>query len=505
LLQPTGGNGSTYPEGQVVVGQGVLVATEADRNALSGRESGAWSRRRRRPAADALSTHRVRSGFWNDAYLRRLLALGDGAAALTASLVLAVASGGHVDTGVWALVFLPVWIVLAKLHGLYDADQHALRHLTVDELPTLAVWAIIGTVSIAVLVMATPAAEPTLAALVWAAGAAFFGACLLRGVARSSWRRLTPAQATLVVGDGPLADAVRRKLELFPDTHTRTVDNWSQLTIERLAEAPWWHDLDRIILASDVLDERLLAELLSFCRTNRIKLSVVPPARGMFGTAVHLDHIAELPIIQYNTWDVSRSTVFLKRVMDVVGSSIALVLLSPVFPVVALAIKLDSRGPVFFSQLRAGKGGRPYRMHKFRTMTWDAEDRLRELVSIDSLTEPMFKFQADPRRTRVGCFFRRWSIDEIPQLYNVLRGDMSLVGPRPEQFDLVERYTPAQQFRLQAKPGITGPMQVYGRGDLTFDERLAVERDYIENLSVGRDLRLLVMTIGPIFSGKGAY
>jgi lipopolysaccharide/colanic/teichoic acid biosynthesis glycosyltransferase len=126
-------------------------------------------------------------------------------------------------------------------------------------------------------------------------------------------------------------------------------------------------------------------------------------------------------------------------------------------------------------------------------------------VHLDGLDDPMFKLRNDPRVTRVGRLLRRWSLDELPQLVNVVRGDMSLVGPRPEQVELVERYRPEHRFRLDARPGITGPMQVFGRGNLDFDERLAVEREYIENVSLGRDVRILVMTIPVVVSGRGAF
>ena len=171
---------------------------------------------------------------------------------------------------------------------------------------------------------------------------------------------------------------------------------------------------------------------------------------------------------------------------------------------VALVIKLDSRGPVIYSQRRAGIRGRPFRIRKFRTMVRDAEEQLEALVPFAELSEPMFKLPNDPRVTRVGRFLRRWSIDELPQLFNVLAGQMSLVGPRPEQIDLVERYAPEHRFRLSVKPGMTGPMQIYGRGALSFSERLAVERAYVENLSLGSDFRILVMTVGAVLSGKGA-
>ena len=182
-----------------------------------------------------------------------------------------------------------------------------------------------------------------------------------------------------------------------------------------------------------------------------------------------------------------------------------LILASPLFVLVGLATLLDSGRPIFFRQTRAGERGRPFQMLKFRTMVRDAETMLAELVPFEELDEPMFKLKADPRVTRVGRLLRRTSIDELPQLINVLRGEMSIVGPRPEQLDLVDRYAPEHQFRLQIKPGITGPMQVYGRGELTFDERLAVEREYVENLSLARDLRILVMTLPAVFGRRGAF
>jgi lipopolysaccharide/colanic/teichoic acid biosynthesis glycosyltransferase len=192
-------------------------------------------------------------------------------------------------------------------------------------------------------------------------------------------------------------------------------------------------------------------------------------------------------------------------VFDVVFSVAGLVVLAPLFPLVAAAIRLDSRGPVIFTQSRAGAGGRPFRMYKLRTMTADAEESLSEIVRLEDLREPMFKLPNDPRVTRVGRLLRRFSFDELPQLVNVLRGQMSIVGPRPEQVELVERYAPEHRFRLEVKPGMTGPMQVFGRGELSFGERLAVELDYVENVSLGRDLRILFQTVPAIIRGTGAF
>ena len=144
-------------------------------------------------------------------------------------------------------------------------------------------------------------------------------------------------------------------------------------------------------------------------------------------------------------------------------------------------------------------------MLKFRTMLPTAETELPKLVRLDELEEPMFKLEDDPRVTRVGRLLRRLSLDELPQLINVLRGQMSIVGPRPEQIELVERYRPEHRFRLTVKPGMTGPMQVNGRGQLTFAERLDLEVNYIENLSIGRDVRILAETASAVVRRNGAY
>jgi exopolysaccharide biosynthesis polyprenyl glycosylphosphotransferase len=263
--------------------------------------------------------------------------------------------------------------------------------------------------------------------------------------------------------------------------------------------------VDRVIVACTELNEGLLETLLPVCRLRGVKLTVVPPTRGIFGTATHLGHVADLPLLDYNTWYVSPSTLALKRIFDVVVSAVALVLTAPLFVLLALGIFANDGRPVLFRQLRAGENGRAFRIFKFRTMIRDAEAMLPELVSIEDLADPMFKIKSDPRVTRVGGFLRRTSLDELPQLINVLRGEMSIVGPRPELLDLVERYSPEHEVRLRVKPGITGPWQVYGRSELTFDEVLAVEREYVENLSLARDLRIVLMTLPAVFGRRGAF
>jgi lipopolysaccharide/colanic/teichoic acid biosynthesis glycosyltransferase len=192
----------------------------------------------------------------------------------------------------------------------------------------------------------------------------------------------------------------------------------------------------------------------------------------------------------------------IKRGVDMTGATLGLALTLPLWAGIALAVKMTSRGPVFFTQERAGLNGRPFRMLKFRTMVADAEERLKDLVRIEDLAEPVYKLKDDPRVTRVGRLLRRFGLDELPQLINVLRGEMSLVGPRPEVVTLAERYNAEQRRRLLVKPGITGWQQVHNRGMPDMAARLAYDVYYLRNRSVSLDLWILVMTVFVIASGR---
>ena len=448
-------------------------------------------------------SERVSARYNRDALLHRLLGMADALAIVLTAVVVGFWGSGS-SASLLLVLSAPVWIVIAKVVGLYDRDQRTLRHLTVDEIPWLLVWSLCGTAVLTLLLGPVPAfaLHSRDRFLVW--GSTLGLAFVLRGGARALWRWLSPPQGLLLVGEGALADAVVRKLELFPDIHSRIVSQVESCD-ELTGHLGDLHDIDRIVVACSELSEGLLEELLPVCRSRGIKLTVVPPTRGMFGTATHLAHVADLPLLAYNTWYPSRSTLALKRVFDFAVALVGLVVALPLFVLGALAIAIDGGFPVFFRQERAGQYAIPFRIFKFRTMVRDAESRLPELVSFEDLETPMFKLKRDPRVTRVGRFLRRTSLDELPQLINVLQGDMSLVGPRPELLELVERYEPEHEFRLRVKPGITGPWQVFGRSELTFEEVLAVEREYVENLSIGRDVRILLMTLPAVIARRGAF
>jgi exopolysaccharide biosynthesis polyprenyl glycosylphosphotransferase len=441
-----------------------------------------------------------------DPLLRRLLAFADIVAALLASASMLFSGDGGIAQFGWSLLYLPVWVVVVKLLGLYDRDGRVFRHLTVDEVPELVLWALIGTSGLAFFLGLTSAARPDASSAVITGLVAVAAVLILRASARWLWRTVTPPERVAIIGTIASATTVRRKLELLPDVHMTIVAVHDVVDIVGISrDLDWSATVDRLVVVPSSLDEHEVLALLEFARSTGLKLTLVPPCHGVFGTGVQLSHLAELPLLEYQTGNLSRSTIFLKRVLDIAVSAALLPVFLPLLAAITVAIKLDGRGPVLFVQPRAGIDGRPFKMLKFRSMVVDAEELLQDLVPFGALSEPVFKLPNDPRVTRVGRFLRRWSLDELPQLVNVLKGDMGLVGPRPEQLDLVECYSLDQRFRLKVKPGLTGPMQVYGRGRLTLSERLALERDYIENLSIGRDLRIIAMTLAVVLGRRGAY
>ena len=341
--------------------------------------------------------------WWRDARRRRLLALAD-----CCSAGLAVALILPPERAIWTLAFLPVWILVAKVAGLYDADHRAMRHLTVDEAPAILAWSVVAVALVALLVQLTPADAPDLGELAAIALIAAAFDLILRAVARGLWRASTPRERAMIVGRGGLAHAMRRKLALFSDLHMEAVE-----------PSDYARGIDRVVLAHERIDAREIAVISDLCHRHEAKLSLVSPLRGQ-ATPHQISRLAELPVFEYVTADVSRSTMMLKRTLDlIVGIPLAL-LSALLFPVVALAIWLEDRGPPLFVQTRAGLNGAPFRLFKFRTMHVGAERSMESMF--DELPEPMFKFRRDSRVTRVGRVLRRLSLDELPQIWNLLRG-----------------------------------------------------------------------------------
>lgn len=320
------------------------------------------------------------------------------------------------------------------------------------------------------------------------------------------WKvRVTRQHPTQVVKDSHTPEALKAQLVIAAISLALTVFNIGVSVKRRRAWWPGWLVWLGFLTAFDITALPFYRKVAQ--RDPNILLPALPMmwARALslgFGFAVGLLRFRHTGDARPPLTAIERAA---KRAVDLSVALLLLPLLAPLMALIALAIKLDSRGPVFFRQVRIGQKGQPFTIYKFRSMVDGAERALDHLVDVDSLSEPAFKIPNDPRVTRMGRLIRRWSLDELPQLLNVLRGEMSLVGPRPEEARLVARYTDDQRRRLAVKPGITGPMQINGRGDLPFEERLRLELDYIENYSLARDLAILAATLPAVVRGAGAY
>jgi exopolysaccharide biosynthesis polyprenyl glycosylphosphotransferase len=455
------------------------------------------------------------------ALLRRLLATGDWIAVVVALCVATAAtSTTDVSTLFWAALFSPVLILILKLHGLYDNDHRRIRHSTFDELSSLVSACVLGTLALDGLLALSPTGplSPSSAILV---GVVTLAGCLtMRAVLRFWWHLLTGFATGVVIGSRSAAEVIARRVATHPEarltligylTSNEEENGDSEEGLPRLgseaeiARVARDYEVERVVVAEEEMSEEAAERLIEECKAAGLGLTFLPRHHGLLGPGIELNRLAELPVLDFRFSEPPRSTMALKRTMDLVVSGLLLALLSPVLLVVSLLILIDSGAPILFRQKRAGKDGKPFTVLKFRTMVADAEERLGEVVDLEKLDQPAFKIPDDPRITRAGRLLRRLSLDEVPQFINVLRGDMSLVGPRPEEEAVVALYDERQRARLAIKPGLTGPMQVYGRGDLTFEERLAMERDYLDNLSVTGDLAILLRTPGAIFRGDGAY
>jgi exopolysaccharide biosynthesis polyprenyl glycosylphosphotransferase len=259
------------------------------------------------------------------------------------------------------------------------------------------------------------------------------------------------------------------------------------------------------VLSSSEIDGITLRRLAWELEKTGTDLCVAPALLDVAGPRTTIRPTAGLTLLHVDHPQLSGPRLIIKDVFDRLAAGVALVLLSPLFMAVAMAIRLSDNGPALFVQTRVGKDGRPFKIYKFRTMVVDAEKRLAELRASNDHDGVLFKMRHDPRITGVGRRLRKWSVDELPQLINVFRGEMSLVGPRPALPDEAERYADHVRRRLVVKPGITGMWQVNGRSDLSWDETVRLDLRYVENWSFALDLQILWKTFSVIFRGSGAY
>ncbi len=433
----------------------------------------------------------------------------------------AVVASAGVAAGLAALALL-TWIGVFCAYRLYDRQPNTIATSNFDEIGELFHALLAGSLLFLLVGQAlyrifdVKVYSPVEATLFLASALVAVPAC--RYVVRTFVMPTVMApRRALILGAGTTGRMVERKIAAHPHYGLELVgflDDDPALSggmsvigpTSELTRVVEEMEIDWVILtfSRGTYDETL--DLVRAVRRPDVHLSIVPSFYELFASNATIEDIEGLPVVSLPPMRFSRSVVVLKRAVDLVAAVAGLILLAPLFALVALAIKLDSRGPVFFRQRRWGRGGREFRIVKFRTMV-DGADAMKEGVEEqnDLAGGPLFKIREDPRITRTGGWLRRTSLDELPQLWNVLRGEMSLVGPRPFVVDEAMQITGWAGRRVETTPGITGLWQVLGRTDLPFEEMVKLDYIYVTNWSLWWDIKILFQTIPAILARRGAY
>lgn len=326
--------------------------------------------------------------------------------------------------------------------------------------------------------------------------------------------------STLVVGaledvDGAVRDMLRHPQAGFlpagvavtdatPQEVAERLPELMQLSTESLPETLHRHRLQAVAVAGG-LSRTATRQLAWQLENSKVQLMVVPRMTDVAGPRLRYSAVEGLKLVHVDLPRFSGLNFWMKRTFDIVFSAVALLITLPLLAVIAVAIKLDDGGPVIFRQERVGRGGKPFIIHKFRTMCIDAEAKIAPLIQQAGGQALLFKIEDDPRITRVGQILRKYSLDELPQFWTVLRGGMSIVGPRPQVEREVAEYTPAAHRRLLIKPGITGLWQVSGRSELSIEESIRIDLRYVENWSLTGDIAIILRTIKVVLFPSGAY
>ena len=499
--------------------------------------------------------------YRRDAVYRRALALADVASAGIAVLIGVPILGADALNPV-ALLALPLVLVVGKVTGLYDRDEHLIRKTTLDEVPTLfwvsTLYALLTWLGGELIVDGHFGREQAVG--VWAL--LFASMVATRALARLLAGGLSGEERCLVLGDAATADWIARRFDEAPGLKALVVgraplepepasnghagnngdnghsglngdnghsglngdnghsglngDNGHSglngANVSNGANGTDGEDLERLVTATR--SERAIVaprgeitdDLLNTTRSLKsmgLRVSVLPRLPEVVGSSVELDDVDGITLLGMRRFGLSRSSRAIKRSFDVVGAGLSLLVLGPLLAAVAIAIKLDSRGPVLFRQRRMGRHGVPFEMLKFRTMVDGAEAQKSALAARNEADGGLFKIKEDPRITRVGMRLRRISLDEVPQLLNVLRGDMALVGPRPLVLDEDGRIEGWRRSRLQLPPGVTGPWQVFGSARIPLDEMVKIDYLYGANWSLWLDVKTLLRTVPFVLGRRG--
>jgi exopolysaccharide biosynthesis polyprenyl glycosylphosphotransferase len=417
-----------------------------------------------------------------------------------------------------ALAATLLWPFLFEILGLYRSQRReSLSHV----LAQIALAALVSTAALTALAhLVTAPVAPVFPALVSAAQLVTLGSlriAIFTGL-RLARRHGRNYRNVLIVGSGPRARQARAMIERHPewglrllgfadDRDTPVDPALDGVKVYKLSELPQ-------LVGEEVIDEVLIAcprsmlasldPVVRVCAAVGVPLTLVSDLFGDILPRPQTSRFGDLPTLSFAVVDHSHVMLWLKRGLDIVVSSSVLLLTAPLLVGAAVVIKATSPGPVLFEQMRCGLHGRRFRMLKLRTMHQGAEAQRKDLEHLNEATGPVFKIRHDPRITPVGRILRRWSLDELPQLWNVLRGDMSLVGPRPPLPAEVAQYETFQRRRLSMRPGLTCLWQVNGRSEIGFDEWVEMDLQYIDAWSLSQDLKILVRTVPAVFRGTGA-
>jgi exopolysaccharide biosynthesis polyprenyl glycosylphosphotransferase len=445
-----------------------------------------------------------------DRMYRRVLAYADVTSAALA-LFLCVSVLGDDRLRFATFLALPLIVAASKIQGLYDRDELLIRKTTMDEAPQLfqlsTLYALVLWILDDVLIDGQLGDEQVV--VLWAA---LFGFALVgRRAARGFVGRFAPVERCLFIGDAASYERLGTKLRT-DDVKAELVGRMSlqrtarrgdrAATAQELRELISWTGAHRIVIDPHALPAEEMLDFVRAAKSVGVRVSLVPRILDVVGSSVVFDHVQGVTLLGVRRFGLTRSSRMVKRAFDLCGATFGLLVAGPLMLAIAIAIKLDSRGPVLFRQTRVGRDGKHFRICKFRTMCNDAEERKAELRAINE-AEGLFKIADDPRVTRVGRLLRRTSLDELPQLFNVMTGDMSLVGPRPLVLDEDEQITGWDRRRLQLTPGMTGHWQILGSARVPLHEMVKIDYLYVAGWSLWSDMKILLRTVPYMLGRRG--
>jgi exopolysaccharide biosynthesis polyprenyl glycosylphosphotransferase len=456
-----------------------------------------------------------------DSIFRRALLVADVVAILGALTLTVAFSARRVPLHLtWqSMAGIPLLLIGAKLMGLYDRDETLLRKTTLDEAPRLLQLATLSTLVawLAGSLVVAGTLDRKEAACLWLALAGLLVLC--RAAARAVALRVAPTERCLFIGDEASAEMIHAKLNDHGGINARVVahldvdkvapwsaDTFSSPRLSEIRDLAQTLDVHRAIIAPGseaAVDAEQTLNLVHTLKAVGVRVSVLPRMLEVVGSSVEFDDLHGVTLMGVRRFDLTRSSAAIKRTFDLLAASIGLLAIAPLMLAIAAAIKLDSRGPVLFHQLRVGRHGRRFYMLKFRTMVPNAEDLKASLRDRNEAKEGLFKIAEDPRVTRIGRWLRKTALDELPQLFNILTGEMSLVGPRPLVVDEDECIGGWHRRRLEITPGITGPWQILGPARVPLKEMVALDYFYAANWSLWGDIKILLRTVPHVLGRRG--